>query len=160
MVIAQDVVVSLYYTLTDDEGTVIDSNRDDTPLDYIHGHGMMIPGFEKALQGAKKDQEISFSVAPSDGYGEHNAEDIFDVPRSEFNPTDDLQVGGYVDGTTEEGYHKRFVIVGVTDEHITLDGNHPLAGKKLNFDVEILNVREATPQEIEHKHVHAGGHDH
>lgn len=161
MIIAPNKVVSVFYTLTDDEGDVIDSNKgQEQALTYIQGVGMMIPGFEKALEGAKAGQQVAFSVTPEDGYGVRSEENVFTISRSEhFKGADEIQVGGMI--TAEEhGQQRHFVILSVEGDDITLDANHFLAGKTLNFDVDVTEVREATAQELDHGHVHADGHDH
>ncbi len=160
MNITRDHVVTVHYTLTDDEGNVLDSSRGNEPLVYLQGHGTMIPGFEKALEGANKDSEHQFKIAAVDAYGEHDPEAIFEVERSEFPSDQDIPLGSQVQGQSESGHVRSFTVVGHTDSAIKLDGNHPLAGKTLHFDVQVVDVRMATAQEIEHSHVHADGHDH
>jgi len=161
MSIAPNKVVSVFYTLTDDAGNVIDSNKgQEQALTYIQGVGMMIPGFEKALEGASAGQQVAFSVAPEDGYGVRSEENVFTISKSQhFKDSDDIQVGGMI-AAEENGHQRHFVILSVEGDDITLDANHFLAGKTLNFDVEIKEVRDATAQELDHGHVHAGGHDH
>ncbi len=160
MPIAKNSVVKVIYTLTNDQGEVLDSNKGQEPLEYIHGHGMMIPGFEKALEGAKEGQEISFTVTPEEGYGTHNEDFIIDVPREAFPEDEEVQVGWQVTGSTPDGQMQMFRVLEVSDESIKLDGNHPLAGANLNFEVEVVALRDATEQEIEHGHVHPDGTDH
>ncbi|GAA5093586.1 FKBP-type peptidyl-prolyl cis-trans isomerase [Wohlfahrtiimonas larvae] len=161
MSIAPNKVVSVFYTLTDDAGNVIDSNKgQEQPLTYIQGVGMMIPGFEKALEGAAAGQQVAFSVAPEEGYGLRSEENVFTISKSQhFKDSDDIQVGGMI-AAEENGHQRHFVILSVEGDDITLDANHFLAGKTLNFDVEIKEVRDATAQELDHGHVHAGGYDH
>ncbi len=160
MTVAKDKVVSVIYTLTDDQGTLLDTNKGQEALDFIQGHGMMIPGFEKALEGAAEGQTLSFTVSPAEGYGESNDDFIIEVPRTAFPEDEEVQVGWQVTGTTPDGQMQAFRVLAVSDETIKLDANHPLAGKNLNFEVEIVGLRDATEQELAHGHVHADGHDH
>ncbi|MDG9729269.1 peptidylprolyl isomerase [Ignatzschineria sp. RMDPL8A] len=160
MIIEKDQVVAVHYTLTDDNGATLDSNVGGEPLAYIHGHGMMIPGFEKALEGAKEGQEVTFTVEPEEGYGVHHEENIIDVPREAFPEDEEITVGLQVTGSAPDGSMHMFRVLEVSEEMIKLDGNHPLAGKQLHFDVEVVSVRNATAQELDHGHVHSDGHDH
>lgn len=152
-------VVSLHYTLTDEYGVLLDSSRGREPFDYLHGYGNIIRGLETALEGREGGFHSAVAVAPAEGYGEYNPQAVFGVPREQFPPDEDIQVGMQVQGEGERGI-LTFTVVGVTEQQVTLDANHPLAGKTLHFDVEVLDVREATPQELVHGHVHAQGHDH
>lgn len=149
----------MHYTLTDDAGEVLDSSSGRTPFEYLHGHGNIIGGLESALEGVEAGFKSKVTVAPADGYGERNDKAVFEVPRDQFPPGEDIQVGMQVHGEGPQGVIA-FTVVGVAADHVTLDGNHPLAGKTLHFDVEVLGVREATKQELDHGHVHAHGHDH
>ena len=160
MTVAKDKVVSVIYTLTDDQGALLDTNKGQEALDFIQGHGMMIPGFEKALEGATEGQTLSFTVSPAEGYGESNDDFIIEVPRTAFPADEEVQVGWQVTGTTPDGQMQAFRVLAVSDETIKLDANHPLAGKNLNFEVEVVGLRDATEQELAHGHVHADGHDH
>ncbi|GGZ84497.1 peptidyl-prolyl cis-trans isomerase [Ignatzschineria indica] len=160
MTVAKDKVVSVIYTLTDDQGALLDTNKGQEALDFIQGHGMMIPGFEKALEGATEGQTLSFTVSPAEGYGESNDDFIIEVPRTAFPEDEEVQVGWQVTGTTPDGQMQAFRVLAVSDETIKLDANHPLAGKNLNFEVEVVGLRDATEQELAHGHVHADGHDH
>jgi FKBP-type peptidyl-prolyl cis-trans isomerase SlyD len=152
-------VVSLHYTLTDDLGVQLDSSRGHEPFAYLHGFGNIIRGLENALEGCERGFSSAIQVAPADGYGEYNPQAVFDAPRGQFPPDEDLRVGMQVQG---EGAHGilNCTVVGVNDQVVTLDANHPLAGKNLRFEVEVLEVRDATAQELAHGHVHAHGHDH
>lgn len=152
-------VVSLHYTLTDDHGLLLDSSRGREPLAYLHGYGNIIAGLETALEGREAGFLSTVKVAPADGYGAFNPEAVFEVPRGQFPPEEDIQVGMEVRGENEHGL-MAFRVVAVNDQGVVLDANHPMAGKNLNFDVEVLGVRDATAQELSHGHVHAHGHDH
>ena len=153
-------VVSMHYTLTDDKGETLDSSRGGEPLAYLHGHSNIIPGLEKALEGAAAGFKSKVTVAPAEGYGEKNPEAIFEAPREHFPPDMTLEVGARVSADGPNG-PITFLITELTETGAVLDANHPLAGKTLHFDVEIMTVRSATKEELEHGHVHgAGGHHH
>jgi len=157
---ALNTVVSMHYTLTDESGEVLDSSSGRDPLAYLHGHSNIIPGLEKALEGKEAGHKSKVTVAPAEGYGEKNPEAVFEAPREHFPPDMTLAVGErvYADGPNGR---ISFVIVELTDKGAVLDANHPLAGKTLHFDVEIVEVRAATGEELEHGHVHGpGGHQH
>lgn len=156
---ARDTIVSLHYTLTDESGAVLDSSTAHEPFAYLHGYGHIIRGLEAALEGCEPGFNGAVQVAPADGYGERNPQAVFEVPRDQFPATEDIQVGMQVQG---EGAHgaMNFMVIGINDQSVVLDANHPMAGKTLNFAVELLAVREATAQELAHGHVHSHGHDH
>lgn len=147
MQISKDKIVSIEYRLTDDDQNVIDESQPDQPLAYLHGHGRIVPGLENALDGKQSGEEVSVKVPPEEGYGEHHAALKQEVPSSQFQGVDDLQVGMQFTAQTGQGP----ITVRVTNidgETVTVDGNHPLAGQNLNFDVKIAEVREATEEEL------------
>lgn len=152
-------VVSLHYNLTDDLGVLLDSSRGQEAFAYLHGYGNIIPGLERALEGCEAGFSSAIHVAAAEGYGDYNPDAVFGVPRDQFPPSEDIQVGMQVQG---EGAHgvMNFTVVEVNDQEVTLDANHPMAGKTLHFEVEVLEVRDATAQELAHAHVHARGDDH
>lgn len=157
---AANMVVSFHYTLKDDTGEVLDSSSGREPLSYLHGHGNIIPGLEKALEGTTIGHKSHVSVGAKEGYGESNPELVFEAPREHFPADMQLEQGARVYAEGPEG-PVSFTVVKLTEKGAVLDGNHPLAGKKLHFDVEIVDVRPATQEELEHGHVHgAGGHHH
>lgn len=157
---ANGMVVTMHYTLTNDGGDVLDSSRDSEPLAYLHGRGNIIPGLEKALDGVQAGHKSKITVTPVDGYGEKNAELVFEAKRDQFPPDMTLALGERVYAEGPSGPIS-FTVVELTDTGAVLDGNHPLAGQTLHFDVEIVSVRPATAEETSHGHVHgAGGHDH
>lgn len=160
MEIAKNKVVGMDYTLTSNDGSVIDSSKNHGPLFFIFGLGHIIPGLETALLGKKKGDALKVSVQPKDGYGEREDELVQDVPRQQFDAPEGIQIGMQFEVQTEQG-GLVVTVTKVTDSHITVDGNHPLAGETLNFDVSIVDVREATAEELAHGHVHGpGGHHH
>lgn len=156
MQITKNTVASIHYTLRDNEGTVIDSSEGRDPLNYLHGAGNLIPGMEEGLEGKSAGEKVNLQIDPEKGYGEKDENLVQQVPRSAFG---EQEVKPGMRFSTNQGG-----VVTVTDvgqESITVDGNHPLAGVPLNFDVEIVEVRGATEEEISHGHVHgANGHQH
>lgn len=157
--IQNDQVVSFHYTLTDENGTVIDKSEGQ-PLVYLHGAGNIIPGLENALTGKNVGDKLNVNVPAAEGYGEYNAEMVQEVPRNMFQGVDDIQAGMQFQAQTDDGI-QIVTVKDVNDESVFVDGNHPLAGQNLNFDVEIVDIRPATQEELEHGHVHgAGGHHH
>ena len=160
MEIAADRVVLIHYTLKDDGGALIDSSSGGDPLAYIQGHGNLVAGLEKALEGKKDGDNVAVSVAPADGYGKYDAALIQRVPKRSLQGSGEIKKGMQFQGQTPDGM-RLFTVTAVVGDMITLDGNHPLADKTLHFDVDIVSVREATAEELEHGHVHgAGGHHH
>ena len=158
--IAADRVVSIHYTLKDDNGAVIDSSAGGEPLAYIQGHGNLVAGLEKALEGKQDGDSLAVSVTPADGYGTHDAALIQRVPKRSLQGSGDIKKGMQFQARTDTGA-RMFTVTAVMGDMVTLDGNHPLADKTLNFDVQVVAVRAATTEELEHGHVHgAGGHHH
>lgn len=152
--------VAIDYTLTDEQGTVIDSSQGGDPLWYLHGYGNIIPGLERELSGKTVGDRLQVKVAPADGYGERNEGLKQEVTRDKFGDVDDLQEGMQFQAETDAG-PMVFTIVDVSEEVVTVDGNHPLAGMDLNFDVTVRDIRDATDDEISHGHIHGpGGHHH
>jgi len=158
--IAKNHVVVIEYTLTDPAGNVIDSSRGRSPLAYIHGIGNLVPGLERALEGQAVGAEISVTVPPQEAYGPRDESLVQPVPREKFAGLPDLKVGKQLQAQTEVG--PRIVkVVEITDDAVTIDANHELAGMPLHFEVTILEVRPATPEELSHGHAHGpGGHEH
>ena len=160
MQVAQNNVVSIHYTLTNDAGETLDSSRErGEPLAYLHGHGNIIPGLEQALLGKSTGDTLDVTVEAADGYGERHDALIQQVPREAFQGVDQLEPGMQFQAQTDAG-PRLFVITDIEGEQVTVDGNHPLAGQRLHFDVEITEVRDATQGELEHGHVHQNGDDH
>jgi FKBP-type peptidyl-prolyl cis-trans isomerase SlyD len=160
MQVGKDKVVSIDYTLTDVGGKVIDSSEGTEPLAYLHGAGNIIPGLERALEGKSAGEEVKATIAPEQGYGQKNPGLIQPVPRAQFPGVKDIKVGQQFQAQTNHG-PRVVTVVGVNDDTVTVDANHPLAGETLNFDVKVVSVRDATPEEIDHGHPHEpGGHQH
>ncbi len=156
MTIAKNAAVSFHYTLTDDDGNVIDKSPEGQPLAYLHGHDNIVPGLEKQLEGKAAGDKLTAVVEPAEGYGERHEAAIQQVPREHFQGVDNIEVGMQFHAQAE-GQVMQVTVVDVTDDMVTIDANHPLAGKQLTFDVEIADVRDATEEEIAHGHIHGDG---
>ncbi len=157
MTISKDKVVFLHYTLRGDDGEVLDSNVGDEALPYLHGHGNLIAGLEKALEGRASGERFEVSVPPSEAYGERDPGGMIEVPRATISEEVALEIGNLVQAMGPEG-RMEFMIAGFDDEMVLLDGNHPLAGLTLHFEVEVGAIRDAHPDEIKHHRVHPAGH--
>ncbi|MEM1224041.1 MAG: peptidylprolyl isomerase [Verrucomicrobiota bacterium] len=156
MEIAEGTVVAMDYALRDDEGTLIDQSNPDNPLIYLHGHRNIIPGLESALTGKSVGESVDVRISPEEGYGNFDPALEQVVPRQRFQGVEDLKVGMQFQASTDHGP----VSVSVTkieDDNITVDGNHPLAGKHLNFAVTIQDIRAASEEEIAQGHIHQAG---
>ena len=156
MQIAQNSVVAFHYTLTNDTGEVLDSSEGRQPLTYLHGAGNIIPGLEKQLEGREAGEKLSVSVSPEEGYGEVEPQLVQEVPRDSFQGVEEVAPGMQFQAQTQGG-PLMVTVTQVEGDTVTVDGNHPLAGQKLNFEVEIAEVREASQEEVEHGHVHGEG---
>jgi FKBP-type peptidyl-prolyl cis-trans isomerase SlyD len=153
MPISENSVVSIDYVLTDPEGEVLDRSEEGSPLTYLHGANNIIPGLESALTGKAEGESLRVEVDPENGYGEYDDDLVQVVSQELFEDTGELKLGMRFQATSDSGN----VVVTVTeinDEGVTVDGNHPLAGQTLVFDVTVAGVREATAEEISHGHVH------
>jgi FKBP-type peptidyl-prolyl cis-trans isomerase SlyD len=158
MQVQKNKVVGIDYKLTDGSGNLIDSSKDHGLLYYIQGVGSLIPGLESALEGKKAGDSLKVTIAAKDGYGERNDALCQTVPKTQFESTEALEIGMQFEVETEQGE----LVVSVTKiegDSVTVDGNHPLAGMELHFDVSVKEVREATTEELAHGHVH-GEHGH
>ncbi|MDX8398166.1 MAG: peptidylprolyl isomerase [Mariprofundaceae bacterium] len=153
MTISHHKVVTIDYTLKNSEGEVLDSSEGQEPLVYLHGAENIVPGLERELEGKSVGDSISAIVSPEDGYGVHNEELIGAVPRDMFESDMDIEVGMSFQAETDQGIQVVNVMA-MTDEEVTVDGNHPLAGEALHFDVKVCQIREATAEELEHGHIH------
>ncbi|MBI5612273.1 MAG: peptidylprolyl isomerase [Gammaproteobacteria bacterium] len=160
MQIAKHKVVSINYTLTDQADTVLDSSEGGDLLVYIHGVGHIIPGLENALAGKAAGDTLKVTVPPEQAYGLRNEALKQTVPRDRFEPDMDIEAGMRFHAPTEDGVE--IVTVTMVDgDSVTVDANHPLAGMTLNFSVEVVEVRDASAEELSHGHVHGpGGHHH
>ena len=156
MKIQEKSVVVMHYTLTSDEGDTIDSSVGDQPMAFIQGVGMLIPGLETALEGKERGYKSSIKIAPKEGYGERSEDAYFTLPKEGFKSEngEKLIIGMQVQVETESG-PALAIVSGIEGKDVNLDMNHPLAGMNLNFDVEIIDVRPASDEELEQGHVHA-----
>ncbi|HEX7030418.1 MAG TPA: peptidylprolyl isomerase [Gammaproteobacteria bacterium] len=160
MQISANKVVSIHYTLKNDAGDVLDSSSGREPLAYLQGAGNIVPGLEKALEGKSAGETVNVSVAPEEGYGPRHDGLVQDVPREAFQGVEDIQPGMQFHAQGPQG-PMVVTVVEAGDDAVKVDGNHPLAGETLHFDVEVTDVRDATDEEKEHGHVHGeGGHHH
>ena len=160
MEISKHKAVAIDYTLTNDSGEVLDSSKGQEPLSYLHGAGNLIPGLEDALEGKNAGDELKVTVSPEEAYGQRIDELIQKVPRDRFEGAEELQVGMRFHASSDHG-ETLVTITDVSDDEVTVDGNHPLAGLTLHFDVKVVDVRDASEEEVEHGHIHGpGGHDH
>jgi len=156
MAIATNDVVTIHYTLKDDADKVIDSSSGGEPLAYLHGHGNIVPGLERELAGKSVGERLAVRVPAAEGYGEYDRALVQKVPRRALKGIANLRVGMRL-----QAGQQAVTVTHIAGDMVTLDGNHPLAGQNLNFDVEITAVRPATEEELAHGHVHgSGGHHH
>ncbi|MCA9679795.1 MAG: peptidylprolyl isomerase [Kofleriaceae bacterium] len=161
---ADGTVVSIHYTLRDDDGDVVDSSVGNDPLDYLHGASNIVPGLEAAMTGKQVGDKFKVTVTPADGYGEVEGPGPRPVPRSAF--PDDLEIEAgmqfFVRGPDGEPFP--VWVADLQGDDVLVDSNHPLAGETLHFEVEVMSIRAATSEEIEHGHPHGpdghGGHHH
>lgn len=154
MEIADRCVAAIQYTLTNDSGEVIDKSVADAPLAYLHGAGNIVPGLEKALLGKKTGDTLTADVAPEEAYGPRHDGLIQTVPRSAFDGVESVEPGMQFEARTEKG-PLLVTVTKVEPEQVVVDGNHPLAGQKLHFAVDVVEVREATEEELNNGHVSA-----
>jgi len=160
MQIGKHKVVSIDYTLTNNDGEVLDTSKGHEPLAYLHGTGFMIPGLENALEGKSAGDSLSVIVEPGDGYGERDEELVKVVERAMFGDIKQLEAGMQFQADTDDGIEV-VTVTAIEGDKVTVDGNHPLADTTLNFEVRVVGVRKASQEEIDHGHVHgAGGHQH
>lgn len=160
MQVAQDAVVLIHYTLTDDKGEKLDSS-DGTPLAYLHGNGNLIPGLERELEGKSAGDKLSVKIAAADAYGEYDKALVQRIPRRTLKGVGNIRVRMQLHTQSAHGV-RAVTVTQIVGDMVTVDANHPLAGQNLNFDVEIAEVRAATEEELAHGHVHGpgGAHDH
>ncbi len=151
--IADGMVVSIAYKLTV-EGEEIARAEADDPLEYLHGNQDILPGLETALTGKKVGDSFSVTLEPDDAYGDYDDENIDELDRVDIPDADQLEVGMVVEVEDEDGYSYMAHVAEITPNTVVLDFNPPLAGKVLSYDVEVVDIRLATDEELEHGHVH------
>ena len=158
--IADGRIVCLDYTLRLENDEVVDTSEEREPIEFVQGQRQIVPGLEDALYGMEVGDEKNVVVEPTEGYGERNPEANQDVPRDAFQEDVDLEAGMPIQVSDGSGRTATAFVSEVGEDSVRLDFNHPLAGETLHFDVEVVEIREATEQELAHGHVHPDGHDH
>jgi FKBP-type peptidyl-prolyl cis-trans isomerase SlyD len=161
MTIQNDKIVTMHYHLTNAEGQVIESSRGSEPLTYLHGAGIILSSLENELTGLDVGATKTVQVAPADAYGEHDATKIETLPRGAFAQVPNLEVGMQLQGQDPHGQTFTVRVMDIREDTVIIDANHPLAGETLTFEIEVLDIRDATSEELTHGHVHEeGGHHH
>ncbi len=155
MTITPESVVSIHYTVSAEDGTQLDSSEGKQPLTVMLGKRFLIEGLEDALQNKEQGEKFEVDIAPEKAYGQRMDELVQQVPKDMFDGMD-VEVGMSFRATTEQG-EQSVMIIDVAEDHVVVDGNHPLAGVPLKFEVEVIEVREPTQEEIEHGHAHGPG---
>ena len=156
MQVADNTAVSIHYTLTNDEGEVLDSSIGDDALVFLQGSGNIISGLEKAMVGKVAGDKFNVRIAAEEAYGELMDDMIQVISRDMFEGVDDIEVGMQFHADVSFGSGV-VTVVSIDEENVTIDGNHPLAGVALTFDVEVIDVRVATEEEATHGHIHGAG---
>ncbi len=159
MKIEKNVVVSVAYQVKLEDGVVVDQATTEAPLAYLHGHNNLISGLEKELEGKEQGAKFTATIEPKDAYGEHSDDLVQRVPANVFHGVDQIEVGMRFLADTDQGQIP-VEITAVEGDEVVVDGNHMLAGQTLTFDVEVVELRAATEEEIAHGHVHQAGHHH
>ncbi|WP_067812910.1 FKBP-type peptidyl-prolyl cis-trans isomerase [Nocardia inohanensis] len=154
MLIATDKVVSIDYTLTNDDEEVLDTSVGEAPLVYLHGAENIVPGLEQALEGKTTGDELEVVIDPEDGYGEYLAELVSTVDREMFEGVDELEPGMEFHAEAPDGESQIVTVVQVDGDEVTIDANHPLAGQRLHFKVKVVEIRDASEEELAHGHPH------
>lgn len=161
MQITKNKVATIDYTLTNPQGQVLDSSKGAQPLSYLHGVGGIIPGLESALEGKSAGEKISVTIPPEQAYGARSEQLVQSVPKKSFQGIQTITPGMQFRAQGPNGQMQIVTVVAVEGDNVKVDANHPLAGVTLKFDVDVVGVREATPEELSHGHVHGpGGHQH
>eukprot|EP00808_Paulinella_micropora_P025103 g56011.t1 len=157
LVVTKGLAVSINYTLKDTEGKILDTSQGKDPLSYLHGTGHLIEGLEKEMEGKKAGDKFEVVVPPEQGYGARNEELLKKLPLKMFPDPTEVKVGAMF----HQGPHRMWRVLAVEEHEVTVDGNHPLAGTTLHFQVEVVGVRQPTLEESSHGHAHGpGGHAH
>lgn len=156
MKISKNTIASIEYTLRDDEGEIIDSSEGDSPLEVLVGQGQLIPGLEKALMGLEAGKELKISVNPEEAYGDYNPGLEVVVPMSQIKTDDEIEEGVHFQVDTPDGT-LIYEVQKIEGDQVTMNGNHPLAGQVLHFEVKVVSVRAATEEELKHGHAHSEG---
>lgn len=158
MTVENNRVVGFHYTLKNETGEVLDHSEDDAPLHYLHGHSNIIPGLEEEMEGKEVGDSFTAVIPPEQAYGQRSDQLVQVVNQDAFQGVDEIQVG--MQFSAQLGGQTRIITIkDVQGDEVTFDANHPLAGETLHFDVEVVEIREATEEEVTHGHVH-GDHGH
>ena len=160
MQIANEKAVLIHYKVSNSGGEVVESSEGDEPLAYIHGQGDIVPGLERALLGKSAGDRVQITVSPEQGYGEWDEDKVQTVPRAAFEDGGEIEPGMRFQAQGEDGEDVIVTVTRVSNDEVTIDANHPLAGQTLSFDVEIVSVRECTEEELAHGHIHGPGDHH
>lgn len=154
LLIGDNAVVSIHYKLSDADGNELENSAEAEPLKYLHGAGNLIPGLENALTGKTAGDELSVAIPPEEAYGEVAPQLVQEVERSMFQGVDQVEPGMVFQAKAPDGNVQRITVREVNGDKVTIDANHPMAGVELHFEVQVVEVRPATDEEIEHGHVH------
>ena len=155
--VKKDRVISLDFILKDEQGETLDQSTEGEPLEYLHGAGDVVAGLEKALEGHQLGEQIRVVIPPADAYGEYEVSLVDEVSRDQFPDIDDIQPGMQFQTQMDDGAPMIISVTAVDGDKIIVDGNHPLAGMTLVFEVEIIAIRQASEDELAHGHVHQQG---
>ena len=158
MNIENNKVVMFNYVLKDKEGNVLDDSKGE-PMPYLHGHENIIPGLEKEMAGKIAGDNFNLTVGPGEAYGDINPELVQELPKADFPEDEQLEIGMQFHVDTDKGPIV-VTVNSITDETVTVDGNHPMAGMTLTFEIKISEVRDASEDELKHGHVHGEGCNH
>ena len=159
MTVCKEKVITIDYELKSADGEILDSSDENGALSYIHGIGFLVPGIERALDGKKIGDAIQTVVSPEDGYGEYDEDLVFEVTKDDFEK--DVEIFEGLEFQAEIGDEVRLcTVVAIENDTITVDANHPLSGEELHVRAKVLEIRDATPEELEHGHVHDGHEEH
>jgi FKBP-type peptidyl-prolyl cis-trans isomerase SlyD len=160
MQIANDRAVLIHSKVSNSGGEVVDSSEGEEPLAYIHGQGDIVPGLEEALLGKAAGDRVQITVSPAQGYGEWEEDKVQTVPRAAFEEEGEIQPGMRFQAQGDDGDDVIVTVTRVTNDEVTIDANHPLAGQTLSFDVQVVSVRDCTEEELAHGHIHGPGDNH
>lgn len=159
MKVTKDKVVMANYILKSVDGEVLDASSDDQPMAYLHGSGEILEGLEKVLEGKEAGEKCSITLKADEAYGQPSDELVQVVDKSMFSDMEEIEIGTVFHAETEKGILE-YEVVAIDGDQVTIDGNHPLAGEDLSFEIEVIEVREPTADELEHGHAHGEGCEH
>lgn len=161
MALEENKVVSIRYTLKDEKGEILDQTTKEQPFAFLSGQNQILPNLEKKISDMVIGSQQKVVLSAEQGYGKYREDAVKQVKRSDFPEKIELQEGQRFMADLGEGKHQPFFVKSVSENDVTIDFNHPLAGVTLEFDIELLDIRDATDEEIMHGHVHGpGGHQH